>query len=284
MVDQPFENARQRFHKRDHVSFCEMIHPIDMKVIKFFTRFSIQPRDDQLAYWYNLHNVALISLIAENYPVKYPERIKPLKKNPETLHDAKILTISGVPLSLRDIREKIVYPNWKNPLVIYGFHLGNLGSPSISTRAYDRDTLHYNLRERADIFTNSFRGFRLGKISRLYESVSRFYFPNGESDIRAHFKKYMRPSVYESLESYETLRWHKPLPQIADVAGGVGFGTSAQSIARVGQGGTAALPVAFNAFVRARSERFRAAKRRGWLKGDVIIEDINTEDIDLSKP
>ena len=93
------------------------------------TRFS---RDEQLAYWLNLHNVAVIEQIALNYPVKTPRKIKiDINGNKVDLHDAKFITVKGVSLSLRDIREKIVYPNWDNPDVIYGFFHGDIGSPSV---------------------------------------------------------------------------------------------------------------------------------------------------------
>jgi len=34
------------------------------------------PKTEQLAFWYNLHNSRLISLIADNYPVTVPDKIK----------------------------------------------------------------------------------------------------------------------------------------------------------------------------------------------------------------
>ena len=256
----------------------------DLEALSNETDITSLSKNDQLSYWYNLHNAAVISLIAQNYPVKFPERLKPIKGSSETFHDAKILNISGVPLSLRDIREKIVYPNWKNPLVIYGFHHGNLGGPSIALRAYERDTLLHTLSENADEFINSFRSYRRNKISPLYRDVIPYYFPNGESDIRAHFKRYMRPEVYAHVETYKTLRWHRPLPQTADVSGGVGFGNTPFVVATVGQGGNASLPAAFSEHANARRERIRIARQRGYLRNSVIIEDIETSDTDLSVP
>ena len=256
----------------------------DLQSLANKTDITTLSRDNQLAFWYNLHNAAVISHIADHYPVKYPERIKPLENDLTTLHDAKILNISGVGLSLRDIREKIVYPNWKNPLVIYGFHHGNLGGPSISTSAYDHSNLHYILRQNAAEFVNSLRGFYIGRISDFYRTTSPYYFPNGEADIRNHLKDHMRPEVYKEVESYKTLRWHKPLTQVADIAGGVGYGNSTSPVARVGQGGAAGLPPAFTEVVSAREERLFIARDRGYFNGEVTIEDIETDNIDLAAP
>ena len=255
----------------------------DLESLANKTDVTTLSREDQLAFWYNLHNSAIIDIIADYYPVKFPERIKPLSESSGSLHEAKIFNISGVPLSLRDIREKIVYPNWKNPLVIYGFHHGNLGGPSIATAAYDRDNLFLNLRQNADEFINSFRSYHLGKISVLYRDVSPHYFPAGEADIRAHFRKYMRPDVYKYVETYDKLKWHKPFAQVADVAGGVGFGNSTSPVARVGQGGAAGSPPAFTEAVSARAKRIVIARERGYFSNEVIIEDIESGDTDLNE-
>ena len=255
----------------------------DLEELSTQTDITTLSMNDQLSYWYNLHNAAVISLIAPKYPLKTPEKLKPLKNSSETLHDAKILNVSGVPLSLRDIREKIVYPNWKNPLVIYGFHHGHLGGPSIAHRAYEHDRLHDMLNLNAAEFVNSFRGYRVGKIALLYKMATPFYFPNGESDIRAHLKRYMRPEVYKLVESYDALDWHKPLSQTADASGGVGLGTSSAPVTFVGRGGTS-VSAAFGELLAARRERIRLARKRGYFTHSVTIEDIETSDTDLAKP
>jgi len=90
---------------------CEVIQAIGST--HDVSRFS---RDEQLAFWFNLHNIAVIEQIALNYPVKPPREIKnELNGVSSAFNDAKFITISNMPLSLRDIREKIVYPNWDDP-------------------------------------------------------------------------------------------------------------------------------------------------------------------------
>ena len=81
------------------------------------TKFS---KDEQLAYWINLHNVAVLEKIAENYPVQRPEKIK-LKVNGKKyrLDVAPFLQVMGQDISLSDIRKNIVYKNWSDPC-LYG--------------------------------------------------------------------------------------------------------------------------------------------------------------------
>ncbi|MEM9232760.1 MAG: DUF547 domain-containing protein, partial [Pseudomonadota bacterium] len=98
------------------------------------------PKNEQLAYWYNLHNMWVIALIAEDYPVRYPERIK-VGPNNDPFHDGKVINIRGVEMSLSDIRRNIVYRYWDDPKVMYGFFHGDLGSPNINDKAFTSENL-----------------------------------------------------------------------------------------------------------------------------------------------
>ena len=58
-------------------------------------------RNEQLAYWINLHNVAMIEQIADAWPVRQPRE---LKVGGVPLDDARFITVEGIALSPRDIR------------------------------------------------------------------------------------------------------------------------------------------------------------------------------------
>ena len=90
-------------------------------------------RNEQLAFWINLHNVALVERIGAAWPVRQPRK---QKIDGVLIDDDKFITVEGIALSLRDIREKIVYPNWDDPRVIYGFWRGDIGGPSIQREAF----------------------------------------------------------------------------------------------------------------------------------------------------
>jgi len=178
-------------------------------------------RNQQLAYWINLHNVALIEQIASNWPVRQPRNIK---IDGVAVDDAKILNVEGVPLSLRDIREKIVYANWKNPMVMYGFWRGEIGSPSLQREAFTGDNVAFLLERGARDFVNSLRGTqKLGsklQISEFYAEAAPFFFNNFEQDVRAHIAQYAGEEVKQILA--ETTKTEASVSEydIADLAGG----------------------------------------------------------------
>jgi len=240
------------------------------------TQFS---KNDQLSYWLNIHNLALINEIAKFYPIRYPKTIKPIKGSKDRLHDAKILTINGAQLSLRDIRENIGYKNWDNPIVIYGFHDGTLGSPSLSAIAFERDTVKRLLRENAVEFTNSLRGFRENKISPFYKDIAPFYFKNFESDIQSHFQKFMRSEVFAEFQSVQTLKFHSEIDVISDTTGGYGKSALGANVYSDGRLGSFGLPLATSEYIEERNTKMLKLKERGlFSSGTVIIEDIETED------
>ncbi len=238
------------------------------------------PKDEQLAFWYNLHNAVLIETIAANYPLKKPSEFI-LKDQNRLLHDAKLLNIKGQALSLRDIREKIVYRNWTDPKVIYGFTLGDIGSPSIQQEAFTSDNTDKLLTKSATEFTSSLRGYRGGKVSQIYKDVQSFYFPSFEKDLMRHYNQHMRGDVKDELSEYgieETARYED---DIMDLVGGSGEARQFSNMSMTGQRGNSVpahlqgTAVEFTQEIRL---KFVELKKMNLLEeGDVTIEDIPTE-------
>ncbi|WP_417469729.1 DUF547 domain-containing protein [Maricaulis sp.] len=179
--------------------------------------------DEQLAYWFNLYNVAVIEHIMGRYPETRINRTRALGSG-ESLFEAKILNVAGVPLSLDDIRLRIVYPQWDDPRVMYGFHNGSIGGPNIRREAYSGAEVWRQLDSNAGEFINSLRGVEINsnrlRVSHNYEDA-RVLFPDFETDLRAHLAHYANESTTQQLEgdrplATDVVEWH-----IADMTNGV---------------------------------------------------------------
>lgn len=179
-------------------------------------------RNEQLAYWFNLHNVAIIEQIMLEYPVT---RINNMRAHGsrENVFDAKILTVDGVPLSLNDIRLRIVYAQWDDARVIYGFFNGAIGGPELPRDAYDASRIWSQLDRNATEFVNSLRGVEVARtelrVSHIYRDAERF-FPDFDTDLRAHLNRYANEETQEQVNDIRPLRtsvedWH-----IADLING----------------------------------------------------------------
>nr|WP_137677785.1 DUF547 domain-containing protein [Parerythrobacter lutipelagi] len=155
-------------------------------------------RNEQLAFWTNLHNAAVIEQIAINYPLSRPSG---MKIGPERLplDEARFITVNGVAMSPKDIRTRIVYPNWKDPKVIYGFWRGEIGGPSIRDVAFTAANAGELLDEGAREFVNALRGTEKRgdtlHVSRIFAEAAPFYFTDFERDVKAHIAQYANDEV-----------------------------------------------------------------------------------------
>lgn len=243
------------------------------------------PRGEQLSYWLNLHNAVVIKAIADDYPIGAPSTLTDTAGR--TFHDIPRFTLNGTALSLRNIRQDIVYRNWSNPLVIYGFFHGDIGSPSIQRKAYSGDSVERTLGFSADEFANSLRGFmafgKTARISRHYEDAAPYYFKDFDTDVRAHLSSLLNPDVKQQLDKTNNpLKLARYEDDIADLTKGeADRGNYSQINSSTSTGGP---PSVLDRALREQSEKFRRIRKRG-LFGTVTIEDIQTvNDADFGKP
>ena len=173
------------------------------------------PRNEQLAFWLNLHNVAMIEALSKHYPLTEPEEFG--------LDDAKLVTVDGVALSPRDIREKIVYPNWRDPKVIYGFWRGTIGGPSIQRLAYTGGNVDALLALSGEEFVNSLRGVEAWggslRVSRIYAEAAPFYFSD-DASLRAHLTRFAADDVRELLSKNAGTGYNSFESDLADLSRG----------------------------------------------------------------
>lgn len=179
------------------------------------------PRNEQLAYWLNLHNVALVEQIAAVWPIRQPREIM---VDGSPLDEARFITVKGIPLSLRDIRERIVYTHWKSPEVIYGFWRGEIGGPSIQRAAFEGSDIGAQLESSAREYANSRRGVEKRgdtlHVAGLYHEVAPFFFPDFEPDLRAHLARYAEGDVARMVAETRMVKASLYEHDIADMEGG----------------------------------------------------------------
>lgn len=235
-------------------------------------------RNEQLAYWINLHNVAMIEQIAQAWPVRQPRNIE---IDGVPLDEARFITVEGIALSPRDIREKIVYANWNDPKVIYGFWRGEIGGPSIQREAFNADNVSRLLERGARDFVNSLRGTQKQgstlEVSELFEEAAPFFFPNFESDLRAHLASYADEDTASLLNDTSRIEANVNEYDIADLAGGVREPTY-QNISSIdGTQQSFRIPQAMTRLLQQREEKFERLIREGRT-GTVIFSDITLPD------
>lgn len=185
--------------------------------------FSALHPNEQLAYWLNLYTVAIVEQVALNYPRHDLDRMDAYGTH-EGVYEADILTVRGEALSLNDIQYNIVYRFWDDPLVIYGFFNGSVGSPRIRRDAYEGDTVWRQLESNGREFVNALRGVdstpnRLD-ISEHYRMARPYFFPEWDNQVRAHLLSLANDEVAELVGRDMPLRANVNEWGLADMTNG----------------------------------------------------------------
>ncbi|MDP5104391.1 MAG: DUF547 domain-containing protein [Erythrobacter sp.] len=220
-------------------------------------------RNEQLAFWINLHNVAMVEQIANAWPIRQPREIK---VDGVPLDQARFITVEGVKLSPRDIREQIVYRHWKDPIVMYGFWRGEIGGPSLQREAFNADNVSRLLIRGASDFVNSLRGSqeqggRL-QVSEFYQEVAPFFFPEFESDVRAHLSRFADADTSALIAKTSAVEASIAEHDIADLEGGVREPTY-QNITSNGVSTSFRIPQSMASLLRERETKFQEIIRQG---------------------
>lgn len=206
----------------------------DLEAVPSFMPLERFSKNEQLAYWLNVHNVAVMLEVAREYPLK---KVKKLAIGKRSVWDKKNMSIDGVATSIKDIEDHVT-ENWDNPLVIYGFFMGAVGGPNIRSEAFTGKNVMAALKKNAYEFINSLRGFRLwagkGRVSDHY-NVGRRYFPDFEQDIKSHMLAFARADTRRDLEkakSFATKNYDWGIADLkdGDIYAGSSFNTNSGAL------------------------------------------------------
>jgi len=191
-------------------------------------------KNERLAFWLNLHNLHVIRIISEVYPVKNTRNLLfKGKRGAKPVYEQPFARIDGRDWSLADI-ERHVFTTWPKTLVMYGFYYGSIGSPNIRTSAYTGSKIWSQLRDNALDFVNSIRGTQTwGKTLKVSEHYGRArdLFPDFQTRIKSHVLEliqdaYWRDKILKTTRVSATVKNHG----IADFHNGHPFSTSIRDV------------------------------------------------------
>ncbi len=165
------------------------------------------PDNEQLAYWLNLHNAAVYSMLADVYP----------ETNLKSFHrknwDRRWIKVGEKLLSVADI-ENTIMTRWHDPLVFYGFYQGHIGSPNLRREAYSGGKVWQQLRANAREFIRSLRGLQVrnGKlhVSSMYAKYQPLFGDVGVK-LRTHLAEYAGMELTPHIHAIEKVK-----PSISD--------------------------------------------------------------------
>jgi len=229
------ETNRVRFHllKQEHL---DMVAQYIGELVRLPNSYPLADfnKNEQLAYWLNLHNAVLFEQLAKEYPISKLKKLRYGKSKKTALWDEKLVTVEGVTLSLNDIQDKILIRHWASPIVLYGLYQGSIGGPSLPNQAFTGENVNRLLKKSAKEFVNSNRGVKFWgtktRVSLLYD-FGKSAFPNWETDLAVHLNVFANATLRANLAGAESFTPKLYDWNIADTTGGTLSAGPAQNTA-----------------------------------------------------
>lgn len=156
-------------------------------------------RDEQLAYWLNTRNILLIQALAEERRITGFKRKRGTPDNPGSYWTEKRITVSGVPLSLQDIEQDILFAGWDNDNIIFGLYQANEGGPALPRSPFIGNQVAAQLAEAGRRFVTSPRNLRVRgdavRISTYFDWYASLAYKGDEAAMREHLSSLVQPDL-----------------------------------------------------------------------------------------
>jgi len=119
-------------------------------------------RHQQQAYWMNYYNIAVVSLIADKYPLKSIRDLDGFLPYGVFLKD-RLMINGGGKISLKKLEDEKVRAGFKDPRVHFAINCAAKSCPPLRAEAYTGEKLDMQLDEQARKFLNGPHGVRIEK-------------------------------------------------------------------------------------------------------------------------
>ncbi len=169
-------------------------------------RPSRMTRDERLAHWINLYNAVTLQIILENYPVRSIRDIRSQTLDPRGLIGpwrTQRVTVEGRRLTLDQIENSILRPEFNEPRIHYAINCASIGCPNLAARAWRADTMDADLSEAARNYVNHPRGVSVDAQGRVRAStIYRWFaadFGANAVGVLAHVRRHASPDLQARL-------------------------------------------------------------------------------------
>jgi hypothetical protein len=167
-------------------------------------------RREQYAYWINLYNALVVHLVLSRYLVLSIRNIRfgvgPFGDGP---FERKLVAVLGQPLSLSDIRNRVLRPIFSDPRLHYGLCDAAIGSPNLQPQVFTGERVDRMLDGAALDFVNHPRGARSERGELVLSGIYQWHamdFGGSPAGVLRHLRRYAAPGLEPDLISGAIVR------------------------------------------------------------------------------
>jgi len=180
-----FDALLKKFVKGDRVDYAAL--KTDRKALDEYcerlaklaqAELGRMPRNDRFAFWIDAYNALTLQTIVDHYPIQAGLALNPWPRNSIRQIDGAWTTkhtVASQSVSLDDIENKILRPDFKDPRVHTAINCASLGCPPLRAEAFTGEQLERQLDENvarflADAARNVIDvGGRGVKVSKIFD-------------------------------------------------------------------------------------------------------------------
>ena len=161
-------------------------------------------KDEQLAYWINLYNASVVSIVLRVEPENSVRSVSRIWKR-------KRFKIARQKMSLADIEHGVIRPLSNDPRVNFGFFHGTVGAGNILPVAFTGDNLDALLEENVRSFiTQSSRGVDIQGNTLQVSSMFDWYrsdFGGSDDDVKNFIKQYVSSEIASAIDQTTSIAY-----------------------------------------------------------------------------
>jgi hypothetical protein len=152
-------------------------------------------KDDRLAFWINAYNALTIKNVLDNPGMRRVTEIT-------GFFDNKKFVVAGRALTLNDIENKIIRPQFKEPLVHFGLVCAAVNCPPLLSHAYAGKSVRKELADNARAYlASSYNRYDAASKTLYLSKIFEWYREDfgGDAGVRRFVRKYGTPQMQSSV-------------------------------------------------------------------------------------
>jgi hypothetical protein len=162
-------------------------------------------RNEQLAYWMNLYNIATVKLIVDHYPVDSILDLSSGLLNRHQVFDQEHVSLGGRTVSLNHIEHEMIRKGFEDPRIHFAINCAALSCPPMRQEAFTGGAVQEQLSDQTTRFLNANTKIdRRGDKATVTDTKIMDWFDDDFDDwgggVEAFLRKYLSGDTARRLE------------------------------------------------------------------------------------
>lgn len=160
-----------------------------------------EARNNKLAYWINLYNVATLKLIIKNFPISSITDLHGGKP-----WDVKWIEVNGEILSLNNIENDIIRPRFKEPRIHFAVNCAAKSCPPLLNHAFNPSTLDIQLEKQTKAFLSNSAYNTITESSLKLSKIFDWYGSDFD-DLKSFISNYTAVDISQANLTFQDYDW-----------------------------------------------------------------------------